>query len=445
MSLLAVGLSHHSAPITLLERAALDESRARDLARRLMQRECIAEAVVLATCNRLEVYADVSVFHGGLSAIGEELTQISGLELDELTPSLYAHYADEAVSHLFRVSSGLDSMAVGESQIIGQVRAALTAGQQDATVTGPLGGLLQQALHVGKRVQAESGADKIGPAMVVSALTHAETLVGLLANTTVLIVGAGAMSGLAAATAARMGAGRIEVANRTQDRADRLAAGVGGVGFDLGDEPRLIESLGRADIVLSCTGAVGHVLGTAVVAAGRQVAGARPQVLIDLALPRDVDPLVADLPGCHVVSLEELGQWLAGEPAGVGLDLAARIVDEELATWRSGMQEQAVVPTVVALRSYADGVVEAEVQRLLARNPSLDPRIEAEVRHAVRRVADKLLHNPTVRVKSLTTSGGGSYAEALRELFDLSVDLEAQDSVGSALRKVPAGQGREPR
>lgn len=441
MSLLAVGLAHHSAPMALLERAALGQARSHDLGRRLVAREHVREAVVLSTCNRLEIYADVNAFHGGLASIGEELTQATGVPLADLTPSLYAHYADDAVDHLFRVASGLDSMAVGESQIIGQVRAALLLGQEDGTVGGGLGGALQQALRVGKRVHTETAADKIGPDMVVSSLSHAETIVGPLAQASVLVVGAGAMSGLATATATRMGVTRVEVGNRTPERADRLATGVGGVGFQLTDEPRLIDALSRADIVLSCTGAVGHVLGTAVVSAGRALGSHRPQVLIDLALPRDVDPLVANLPGCHVVSLVELGEWLAKEPAGVELSAASGIVDEEVAAWRAAAQEQTVVPTVVALRSYADGVVDSETQRLRSRNPSLDPRIEAEVAYAIRRVADKLLHNPTVRVKSLHAAGGGSYAEALRELFDLSVDLDSENSVVTALAKVPCGSG----
>lgn len=443
MSLLAVGLSHHSASIALLERTSLPEDAALALGRALVATDFVKEAAVLATCNRLEIYAEVTTFHGGLTAIGDQFTAATGVPLDELTPSLYAHYADEAVAHLFRVTSGLDSMAVGESQIIGQVRTALQTGQREGTVTGELGSVLQQALRVGKRVHSETGADTIGPAMVVSALRSAQEIVGPLAQSQVLVVGAGAMSGLAAATAARMGATGVQVANRTLERAQRLAAGIEGVGFSLDDEPRLTQALAQADVVLSCTGAVGQVLTQDMVRAAQADAGERPAVFIDLALPRDVDPQVANLPGCHVLSLVELREQLAGEAAGVELDAARRIVQEEVAVWRTSAQEQNVVPTVVALRSYASGVVDAELHRLLSRNPGMDPRIEAEVRQTVRRVADKLLHNPTVRVKALAAQHGDSYAEALRELFDLTVDLEAPDSVGTALRKgpgVPVGE-----
>lgn len=438
MSLLAVGLSHHGAAIPLLERVSLTEDAARALARRLARNSCIRETAVLATCNRLEVYAQVDAFHESLSTVAQELVSATGVSLEELTPAMYAHYGSDAVSHLFRVASGLDSMAVGESQIIGQVRHSLQAGQRDGTVGSAMTATLQHALRTGKRVHSETGVDRIGPAMVVSSLEFAREVVGPLEAARILVVGAGAMSGLAVATAVRMGAGRIQVANRTMERARRLAAGVGGTALDLRDRDALVKALGEVDVVISCTGAVGHVVDRDLVEAGRHAGAAGPQVFVDLALPRDVDPAVATLPGCHVLSLDELRTRLAAEPAGVELEAAQRVVAEEVAAWHAEMEQQTVVPTVVALRSYAGGVVEAELDRLMSRNPGMDPRVEAEVRQTVKRVADKLLHNPTVRLKSLAGSESGDYAQALRELFGLSIALDQPDSLDTAIRVVPS-------
>ena len=422
MSELVVGLSYRTTPIALLERAALRESAARALEARLVTWEHVAEAVVLSTCNRLEVYAEITRFHDGVEDVGEALAEATGIALADLTPHLYVHYEAAAVTHLFAVASGLESMAVGEQQILGQVRAALRAAQDGGSTGRVLGGLLQRALHVGKRAHAETGLDRAGRTLVQAGLERAEAILGPLTRAHVLVVGAGSMSGLVVATLQRAGVTSLAVANRTQERALRLAAPVGARVLGLGALP---AELPAADLVVSCTGAVGHVLGAELVAAAARHRAGRPQVYLDLALPRDVEPSAADVPGLHVVDLDALGRDLAGSGRVELVEQARGIVTQEVAGYLTERRAQAVAPTVIALRARAREVVDAELARLAGRMPDLDPAVRAEVESTVRRVVDKLLHTPTVRVKELAGApGGDAYADALRALFDLDTGTD---------------------
>jgi glutamyl-tRNA reductase len=423
MSELVVGLSYRTAPIGLLERAALEDRAARALEAELLRHEHVAEAVVLSTCNRLEVYADVTRFHGGIEDVGEALAAATGIPLTELTSHLYVHYEAAAVTHLFAVASGLESMAVGEQQILGQVRTALRAAQDGGSAGRVLDGLLQRALHVGKRAHSETALDGAGRSLVEAALHHAAAVVGPLPGAHVLVVGAGTMSGLVVATLQRTGVTRLAVANRTPERAERLAGPVGGRAVPL---PELPSALADADVVVSCTGAVGHVVTADVAASAAARRGGRPQVYLDLALPRDVDPAAAEVPGVQVLDLEALGRDLAAVSGGEHVEQARVIVAQEVADYLTARRAESVAPTVVALRAHAREVVEAEVARLAGRLPDLDPDVRAEVERTVHRVVEKLLHTPTVRVKQLATApGGDAYADALRALFDLRIDTDA--------------------
>jgi glutamyl-tRNA reductase len=428
VSLLVVGLSYRTAPIWLLERAALPAPAAAALERRLCRSDHIAEAVVVSTCNRLEVYAEVSKFHGGVADVGDGLAAASGLALTDLTEHLYVHYEAAAIGHLFDVVCGLDSMAIGEQQILGQVRAAMRAAQEHGSLGRSLSGVLQNALRVGKRAHAETGLDRAGHSLVEAGLDQAAALVGPLSAARVLVVGAGAMSGLAVATAARAGVEHLVVTNRTAGRAQRLADGVGGRAVPLADLP---AALAEADVVISCTGAVGYVIDVGTAAhAGLGRAG-RHQVYVDLALPRDVEPAVARLPGVHLVDLDGLGRRLAGQALSADLAQVRAVIAEEVDTFLAGQRSEAAAPTVVALRALARSVVEAELARLAGRLGEVDERVQAELEQTVHRVVEKLLHTPTVRVKQLAVrEDGSSYADALRELFDL--DLGAVNAVSAS-------------
>lgn len=424
MSVLVVGLSHRTAPVALLEKLAIPAEQVAEVLADLLAGDHVAEALVLSTCNRVEVYADVSKFHGGVADVTAVLEKRSGVSLDAIPDQLYVHYEDRAVQHLFEVACGLDSMVVGEAQILGQLRAALRTAQDAGAVGRTLNELGQQALRVGKRVHTETGIDRAGASLVTVGVATAAERFGGPDGLHAVVVGAGAMSGLAAATLQRLGVGTLDVVNRTRGNADRLAAAYGGTGWDL---DHLRSRVAAADLVVSCTGSMGLVIDASLVG---DRAG-RPLALLDLALPRDVDPAVRELPGVELVDLEVLGARLEAERGPEGVDAARSIVSDEVGTFLAWQRSNRVAPTVVALRSKAEELVAAELVRLGTRLPQLDERSRAEVEATVRRVVDKLLHAPTVRVKQLAeTPGGQAYADALGELFGL--DPAAVDAVTRA-------------
>jgi glutamyl-tRNA reductase len=423
MSVLVIGISHRSAPLHLLERVALDGAGVDDVVAALRPSPNVAETVVVATCNRVELYAEVATFHAGLADLSAALSATTGVPLESLRDHLYVHYADRAVAHLFTVACGLDSMAVGESQVLGQLRAAWETAQRTGSSGRVLGRLMQQAFRVGKRAHAETGIDRAGASLVGAGLRRAEAALGPARDLSVLVVGAGSMSALAASTLHRSGVASVAIANRTPERAHRLADAVGGkaVGLD-----RLPEALADADLVVSCTGSVGHVI-DAGLAAEAASGRTRPQLYLDLALPRDVHPDVAGLPGVTLVDLEDLGRDLAEEDFSADVEQVRGLVAQEVGGYLADRRVQSVAPTVVALRARAAPLVGAERARLEQRLPDVDDavreQVQREVRSTVHRVVEKLLHTPTVRVKELAgRSDGGSYAAALRELFDLDLD-----------------------
>jgi glutamyl-tRNA reductase len=399
----------------------------------LVESDHVSEALVLATCNRIEVFAEVEKFHGGVADVSRVLARQAGATVEELSPYVTVHYEDQAVAHLFTVAAGLDSMVVGETQVLGQLRAAYALAREEGTVGRALHPVAQRALRVGKRVHTETGIDRAGASLVSVALDRAELRIGDLAGRRVLVVGAGSMGALAATTLARRGAD-VVVSSRTEAHALRLATSVGGRSADLTDLP---AELAAADVLVTCTGATGLVVGTDVVAAAMAGRG-RPLAVVDLALPRDVDPDVAALPGVHVVDLALLqgeraatpGRPTAGPVAADDIAAAHALVETETALLRAERQAAEVAPTVSALRSQAAEVVEAELLRLSSRLPDLDARARAEIARTVRRVVDKLLHEPTVRVKELAAAQGDTdYAGALRALFGLGIDAEVEVGV----------------
>jgi glutamyl-tRNA reductase len=424
VSVLVVGLSHKSAPVTTLERAAVSGDTLAKLLRDLMHAEPVAEVFVVSTCHRVEIYADVDRFHAGVTAICELLARHCGISTGELTPYLYVHYEDRAVGHLLAVACGLDSVVVGETQILGQVRSALKVAEEHGTLGRVLGELGRLALRTGKRARAQTGIDRAGLSLLSVAVELAAASLGgapgggPLAGRDVLVVGAGSMSALAVATAGRSGAASIVVANRTRSHAERLAADTRVTATGLAELP---AALAAADVVISCTGAAGPVITRDMVSAALDADRGSPLVFLDLAMPRDVEPAVAGLPGVVVIGMDRISEHGTAATAD---DIAAvrAIVEEELAGYRSAVDAARVAPTVVALRAKAATVVDAELARLAGRLTADDLSKHAldEIAHTVRRVVDKLLHAPTVRVKELAGSPGGEeYAAALRVLFDL--------------------------
>jgi glutamyl-tRNA reductase len=426
MSLLAVGISHQTAPVALLEQISMTGQDTVDALHELVGSDHVSEVIVLATCNRVEVFAEVDRFHGGVTDVSRVLARHAGATVEELSPYVTVYYEDQAIGHLCTVAAGLDSMVVGETQVLGQLRSAYALAQEEGTVGRELHPIAQRALRVGKRVHAETGIDKAGASLVSVALDRVTGLLGELAGRPVLVVGAGSMGALAATTLARRGAG-VTVSSRTPASAARLAESIGGRSADLAQLP---AELAAADVLVTCTGATGTVIGTEMVTAAMTGRAGRPLAIVDLALPRDVEPAVAGLPGVHVVDLAMLqgeraadpGRAVAGSVAADDVAAAYALVELETSLLRAERQAAAVAPTVSALRSQAAEVVDAELLRLSTRLPDLDVRARGEIARTVRRVVDKLLHEPTVRVKELASAPGGTdYADALRALFGLGI------------------------
>ncbi|ANY07268.1 glutamyl-tRNA reductase [Pseudonocardia sp. HH130630-07] len=439
MSVLVVGLSHRSAPVEVLERLAVAPGDVPKLLEEMLDRSHVEEAVVLSTCNRIEVCAVVDAFHGGLGDVTDVLGGYAGVPIGELSDHLFVHYAGSAVQHLFQLAAGLDSMVVGESQILGQLRSAYAVADEAGSVGKVLHELVQQALRVGKRVHAGTGIDEAGASVVSEALRDADRELDGLAGARAVIVGAGAMGALAAAHLRRAGAGEIVVANRSVSGGERLVEKVTehGVPARSASLDDLATEFASADLVVACTGAIGHVVGVDPVAAALATPRERPLVICDLGLPRDVDPAVGELAGVRMVDLITLQRRLLDAADGGSVAAAQEMVDAEAQQYLAGQRSAEVTPTVTALRRRASEVVDAELLRLDSRLPGLDGQVREELSRTVRRVVDKLLHTPTVQVKRLAEGpDGDSYAAALRTLFEL--DPQAAAAVAAPVRGTDA-------
>ncbi|GAB2641818.1 glutamyl-tRNA reductase [Gordonia jinhuaensis] len=434
MSVFLFGVSHRSAPVPVLERLAVDEHDRAKVADKLLATPQISEVMVVSTCNRVEIYAVVDAFHPALEAVGEVIGEYSGMDVNEMTRYAYVRYSEAAVEHLFTVAAGLDSLVVGEQQILGQIRSAYASADATQSAGRALHELAQQALHVGKRVHSETGIDRAGASVVSVALSKAESALAdspAGADTlpsgrirSAVVLGAGAMGGLAAAHLARAGVAELTLVNRTFSNAENLARNVSAK-HDVAARARHIDDLAdamrEADVLVTCTGAIGSVVGVGEVhSALASRTRTSPLVICDLGLPRNVDAAAGRLPGVQLIDIESL-RGDAGTHAASAETTAARgIVADELAAYLTAQRQAEVTPTVTALRQRAAEVVEAEMMRLEGRLPDLDDTQRDEVAKTVRRVVDKLLHAPTVRVKQLaSTPNGENYAEALRELFEL--------------------------
>lgn len=362
----------------------------------------------------------MSAFHGAVADLTDALTSSTSITHEDLKEHLDLQYGDAAVAHVFNVAAGLDSMAVGESQILGQLRDALARGQAEGHVGSHLNSLVQQALRTGKRVHSETGLDEVSRSLVTAGLDSAEQHVGPLADAHVLVIGAGSMSALAATTAVRRGVARLTVVNRTHERGVALAERLGGRARPT-DE--LADALADADVVISCTGSTGVAIPLADVADAQIERAGRKQALVDLALPHDVAPEVGELSEIRLVGLGELGDMLGAGGTMPEVAQARSIVGEAVTRHLGARAASIAAPTVRALREAAQQVVEAELARMDQRVPDMSVAEREEVGRAVHRIVDKLLHQPTVRAKELAVDGRlGEYEDALRQLFDLHAE-----------------------
>lgn len=408
MSYLVVGLSHRQTPVDVLERAAITPEELDQALADVLAAEPVTEAMILSTCNRIELFAVVDKFHPGLDALAGWLAARLDIDGDRLAEYLQVAYDEEAVEHMMRVASGLDSMVVGEPQILGQLRTAyLEAADRDA-VGRRLHALSQQALRVGKRVHSDLGMHQVGRNIASVAVDAAADLAGGLAGRDALVVGAGAMATLAATALRGAGIGRLAVVNRSTDKAQALAERFSGqVRDDLG------EAVREAAVVVTALGSSPGVL------TEQLLADAGDTVVIDLALPKNVEPQAAALATVTYVGMEQIQARAAALDVAVDGTHVDAVIAEEVAAFVARQRSSAVAPTIAALQARAKEVIESELARLRGRIPDVDARAIAEIEYTVERVVDKMLHAPQVRVReSAGTPSGEAYAEALRMLFD---------------------------
>jgi glutamyl-tRNA reductase len=426
MRLLLVGTSYQHAPVELRELLAYD----RDLRRRALTRLSSdgAEAAVLSTCNRTEVYAVDDEPEALEERIYGELASLSGLSHSELAPALYTIGDEAAALHLFRVAAGLDSMVPGEAQILGQVREAYRAARETRT-TGPiLHRLFRQALRVGKRVRTETAIGE-NPASVSSAAAElAERVFEGLSGRRILLLGAGKTADLTAANLISRGVEEIVVANRSRERAEGLARRFDGraVGLDAVE-----DELDRVDVVVASTSSQGVVLSAPQVERAMKRRRGRPVFFIDIAVPRDLDPAINDLEGCYLYDIDDLERVVAESVAGRREEAvrAEAIVSEEADGFRAWQLSLDVVPAIASLRAQAESIRQAELERAEGRLASLSPSQRRAVEALTSQIVAKLLHQPTVRMKEAAAGAdGGVYADAVRHLFGLGDDDPARDA-----------------
>jgi glutamyl-tRNA reductase len=406
-----VGLSHQGTPVAVRERAFVPLPQAGELAAALAED---GEAVCLSTCNRTELY--VVGPDAELRAV-DTLVSVSGLPMEGLRSVVY-RLADEAAAlHLFRVAAGLDSLVPGEGEILGQVRAAFEAG-----TTGPvLDRLFRQALHAGKKVRAETAIAESPASVSAAAAALVQQVFGQLEGCRVLLVGAGHVAELAARSLVARGARIAYVANRSPQRAAELAGRFGSEGIAI---DRAAGVLGEIDVVVSSTGASGRVLEREQIAAALGSRKGRPLFLIDLAVPRDLDPAIHELDGCYLYDIDDLESVVASSLAGRRREAARAeaIVAEEAESFRDWQASREVVPAIASLRAHAEEIRAAELERARGRLSSSDQEV---VESITARIVDKLLHLPTVRLKEAAAGAdGGSYAQAVRHLFGLGDEQE---------------------
>ncbi len=407
MKLNLVGISHHVAPVELRERVAVPLDQAAQLSRRLAGES--GEAACLSTCNRTELYI-VDGPEAEARAVAA-LAEVAGLTDEQLRPVLYRLTDEAAALHLFRVAAGLDSMVPGEGEILGQVRAAYEAGK-----TGPtLDRLFRQALHTGKKVRSETAIGESPASVSSAAAALAEQLFGDLAGRRTLVIGGGKIGELAIRSLGARGADIAVVASRTVDR------------------PTLLRELEQADVVVSSTSSPGTILTKDELEGVIQRRRGRLLFLIDMAVPRDLDPAIHDLDGCYLYDIDDLEAVVSESLAGRRREAsrAEAIVAAEAEQFRAWQASREVVPAIASLRARAEEIRAAELEKAKGRLGRLSENERLAVESITSQIVNKLLHLPTVRLKEAAAGADGvTYADALRHLFGLGEDADPSRLAG---------------
>jgi glutamyl-tRNA reductase len=420
VSIVVIGLNHRTVPLGILERLTLDADRLPKALHDLSTRENITEVVVLSTCNRIEIYAVAERFHGAYADTRDFLSELGNLAPEEFGDHLYSHYDRAAVEHLFAVASGLDSAVLGESEILGQVRTSWEHAQSEGACGASLNMLFRHALEVGKRARTETAIGRHTASVSHAAIEMVTDALGTLEGRRVLVLGAGDMGEGLAMGLARAGVGSIEVANRTASRGAELADRVGGRAVALSD---VAGTLTDVDVLLTSTGARSIMLEFADVAGAMAARPERPLLIVDVAVPRDVDPSVTAIAGVTLFDLDDLQGFAARGLAERQGEVAAvrDILEVEVARYLERATARSVAPLVGQLHEHAERVRAGELERLRSRLETLDDSQREAVEHLTRGIIAKLMHEPSVRLKDAAgTLRGERLADAARHLFDLS-------------------------
>ncbi|MGK4580709.1 glutamyl-tRNA reductase [Kitasatospora sp. HPMI-4] len=414
-NLLVLGISHATAPLDLLERLYEAPNPLDDLVSRISAREDFNAAAVLSTCNRMEVYVEAAPAADS-TALAEMLAEHTGVSAEEIVPYQYTHVSGDALRHLFQVASGLDSVVLGEDQVLGQVKDALERSQRTGSTSKVLNQALQAALRVGKRARNETGLNEAGRSLATAGLAFFERLVGSLEGKTALVIGAGSFGGVVLAALRRSGLLHVHLANRTPDKAQRLAETAGGTGHSLEEVPGL---LAEVDVVVSCTASTEPLVTREDVAAAMAARGGRELYLLDLSLPRNIDPAVGELPGAVLVDLQRIAREGNGDDlSAASVASAHTIVDDEVESFAAAQRVARATPILATMRTTAHEAAASELERLAKRLSSIDDRTQKEITQSVRRIVEKMLHLPTVRVRQLADAPDGAvYVDALGKLF----------------------------
>jgi glutamyl-tRNA reductase len=416
MPVLALGVSYRAAPVELLERLTIPEEQEPKAYRRLQGLESIRESVILSTCNRVEVYADVTAYHQGFLDLKRFLTEQSEVPVDQLAEPLYSHYEDDASEHLFAVASGLDSMVLGEPQIMAQVRAAFRRADAEGAAGPALTDLFRRAVRAGRRVRAETAIGASPAAFVDAGAELAAEHLGGLRGRSVLVIGAGDMGALAVRALRDRGVGEVVVLSRRPHRAERLAATIGG---RHGSMDEIEAALSGAELVVSSTGSTGSVVHAPMVRRARGGQAGRTFVL-DLAVPRDVDPEVAVVRGVALADIDDLRDVVARRRGQIAAEVgrATGIVAEETRRYAVARRAARLAPLIEALHARGEAIRAEEVRRIAGRLGT--ERDRRAVDALTRRIVRRLLHEPVTRLKDRAGRGvGEDSARALAELFGL--------------------------
>ena len=419
MSVVVLGLNHRTVPLDLLERVTIDDSRLPKALHDVIGRDHVSEAVVLSTCNRTEVYVVAEKFHPAFADLRAFFSELAFVPPDELADHLYVHDGDAAATHLFEVAAGLDSAVVGEAEILGQVRHAWERAQGEGASGSQLNLLFRHALEVGKRARTETAIGRHVASVSSAAVAMAAERLGSLEGRSILVMGAGEMGEGMVRSLVASGVADVRIANRTWDRADELAERLGGRAIRLVD---LDETLSAVDLLLTGTGASSMLIEHADLARVMQSRRGRPLLVVDVAVPRDVDPTAGDLPGVTLLDMDDLRRFAEAGLAERRREVALvrSMVHEELDRFLAVASAREVAPLVASLREQADAVRRSEIERYRARLGELDERQVEALEGLTHAIVAKLLHQPTVGLKSAAgTPKGERLADALRDLFDL--------------------------